>query len=478
MSLGAALRESLASALVMKVVSFAISVLTVRWSSLAEYGKVTVNFRLIVSLSLFLLKEGCRRAALRADTVKRGRAIVFIGIVFTCLVAIPGIILAYARMIDSHEDQAVLAVIGAALIVEAIAELALFEHAAVAGNLGVRNRADTLANLVRSLVILAMLMMGFSGTLSYTVSKFCDSCVLAIVAFNGVHTVIPSLGSILPTLKDKAITIPLMEMSVMSFQKLFLTEGERMLSLGFFSPDEIGLLGMVSNLGSIVLRLLFAPIEDIAFTALSRTKNRPERRRVLQSVLFIEAAFGLLALTFGPPVSHSALLVMYGSRWSGTTAVPLLQVYCGMILLFALNGCFEAYYFAVADSRQIRLSLVAQWVAFALFGGTTWALAAYGPIAILIGNAVSMVARIAWTFTVFDSWSEPVHPLLSFIIKRILIGATIAVAALRLVHFGTFISSSVHVAVAQLAMAGAVGMATLASIFRPIKLVLSDVKSD
>ena len=478
MSLGSALHESLASALLMKLVSFVISVLTVRWSSLAEYGKVTVNFRLIVSLSLFLLKEGCRRAALRAETLKQGRALILIGVVFTCILSIPVIVVSYDRFVDSGEDFLVLLVIAAALVVEALAELALFEQAAVRKNLAIRNRADTMANLARSLVILAMLLMGFSGTVAYTVSKFIDSCVLLIVGSLGLSSVSHTLGSIVPALQDRKITIPLLEMSVMSLQKLFLAEGERMLSLAFFAADDIGLLGMVSNLGSIILRLLFAPIEDIAFTALSRTKDRKERTRVLQSVLLIELSFGLLALLFGPPVSESALLIMYGTRWSGSTASSLLQVYCGIILLFAMNGCFEAYFYAVADSHRIRLSLLAQWVAFGLFVGVAWSLSGLGPVAVLLGNAASMVARIAWTLTVFTSWSEPIHPLLKSVIIKIAAGAAIAWAAVYIVPLRQYLATPLQAALAELALAGLVGLLTLASIIRPIKIVLSDVKSE
>lgn len=52
-----------------------------------------------------------------------------------------------------------------------------------------------------------------------------------------------------------------------------------------FNEHHWGVFGLVSNLGSIVLRLLFAPIEEIAYSAFSASKERAEERESSLSLL-------------------------------------------------------------------------------------------------------------------------------------------------------------------------------------------------
>lgn len=49
-----------------------------------------------------------------------------------------------------------------------------------------------------------------------------------------------------------------------------LSEGSKLALVGFESSYNQGVYGLVANLGSLVVRLLFTPIEEAAFTAFSR----------------------------------------------------------------------------------------------------------------------------------------------------------------------------------------------------------------
>jgi oligosaccharide translocation protein RFT1 len=51
---------------------------------------------------------------------------------------------------------------------------------------------------------------------------------------------------------------------------LVLSEGSKLALVGFESSYNQGVYGLVANLGSLVVRLLFTPIEEAAFTAFSR----------------------------------------------------------------------------------------------------------------------------------------------------------------------------------------------------------------
>jgi len=459
MSVGQALQDSLSTSLFLKLLAFGIGILTVRVSSVEDYGKVSVNFQLVLSLSLFLLKEGFRRCALRLEDAKLGMQVITAGALVTCLAIIPGITFTYFTFFGERENPLVISIIVLSLELESFAEILLFYHAAIGKKLDVRNRAETWSGLMRSWVMLAVLVGMNSGSLAFALSQLVSACILVLVPLrSGFPKITFSVKAI------RTVYKPLLEMIAMGTQKMFLAEGERVLTITFLTPEEIGLVSVASNLGSLVLRLVFAPIEDIAFTAFATQKK--DRLKILKSVLVIEGAVGAMALSFGPQLAEPVLAILYGQRW--TTAAPLLKIFCAMIFVFALNGCLEAYFFAVVDSGKIRKSFVAQWVSFTALVGTIWLTSSLGPASIFIGNTVSMLVRIVWTFSAFTEISDPVHPWSGKIGVRIMLGALVCAACLHVVPVKTVITS--------LAVGGAAAFGTLLSIQSKLREVLRSLK--
>lgn len=136
-----------------------------------------------------------------------------------------------------------------------------------------------------------------------------------------------------------------------------------------------GVYGLVSNLGSLVVRTLFQPLEEAAFAAFSAwgaeakastpaepaseksgrsstkasgsssSSSRGEAGMKLQPLLralspMVKAValLGLLAAAFGPSYSYVLLRLVYGTRWSETEAPAVLAAYSVYVLLLALNG--------------------------------------------------------------------------------------------------------------------------------------------
>ena len=463
-----------------KIVSFIISILIVRNSSIADYGKIAVNYQLVVSLPLFLLKEGFRRSALRSE--KHGPVIVLMGVIATVVGFIPLVLVGYYVLVNA-ESAPVLALIGVALAIEAVAEIPLLEQAVVQKNLTIRTSSEMIANLVRSVALLAVIVWLGDASTAFAVAQLLSAISFLALATRGlkVNALIceQPLRTLSATVRSKAVMVPLMEMVAMSVQKLFLAEGEKMLTIAFLSGEQIGQLGLTNNIGSIVLRLVFGPIEEIAFTALASSKQTSERKRVLQSVFLVQAAIGLFSVSFGPQVCEAAIFLLYGPDWAlDSTVVTMLQFYCGLLLLFALNGALEAYYFAVANSKQVRSSLITQAVAFAGMIGTVWFTHPMGPISILLGNAVSMGIRIMAACRVFDRASDPIHPALGGILVAVVAGGVASrIALIGTAPYVTSLSVG-RKAIAEIAVMGTVALVTLASIFRKLRSSLMDIKSD
>lgn len=108
--------------------------------------------------------------------------------------------------------------------------------------------------------------------------------------------------------------------------------------------------GLVSNLGSLVVRTLFTPLEEAAFASFSRSAATGAGRRgtglaQLASTLALMTRgviiLGLLAVAFGPSYSYTLLRLLYSTRWSDTEAPFVMGCYTVYILFLAVNGALS-----------------------------------------------------------------------------------------------------------------------------------------
>lgn len=182
-----------------------------------------------------------------------------------------------------------------------------------------------------------------------------------------------------------------------AFQKHFLAEGEKMVLVAVESSYNQGVYGLVNNLGSLVARLVFQPIEEAAFASFTTaatipsvppepekderthsetkptagaapgprsrgaaTEKEAEAKGAAAAAAAPEAnlgaealslialtrvvlVLGLLGVTFGPPNARLVIHMLYSYAWSSGEAPGLLGHYCLYLLAMALNGVTEAF---------------------------------------------------------------------------------------------------------------------------------------
>lgn len=95
-----------------------------------------------------------------------------------------------------------------------------------------------------------------------------------------------------------------------------------------------GVYGLVTNLGSLVVRTLLFPFEEASFAAFSHkgsaappTKAALQRDAELLSALLQGIALvGMLCAGFGPPYASTAVQVLY-PQWADTDAAQALALY-------------------------------------------------------------------------------------------------------------------------------------------------------
>ena len=404
MSAISSLKESLSFSLVLKLASVIFTLVSARFMGVASFGEMFVSQQLLVSLSLFFLKETFRREAQRTD----------LSTVFAWLSVVCTIVLSFSLGVCwihfLAANHFVVAILVLAVSCEAFAEPWLYMRLQRA-DYACKIRAETVSNLVRSIALAFIVYFGGSQfeKSSFALAQLCFSVSWCTLIMDRSW---PALG-IPSSLPSGFLTL-----LSLSCVKLILTEIEKFFLLAWFDSSAWAQFGIVSNFGSLILRTFFAPIEDVAFSAFSRGDFAS-----LVPIFFLQTAVGLAAAAFGPAIAPEAVLVLYGNFWASQAGViQLLRFYCILIFLCAVNGITEAHFFATAPPEKLKNAHSRQTVAAAVQILTSFAFSKFGPVALVFGNSAGMIVRIicCWTSLFTDVIKTNQSSYLAIIIGGIL----------------------------------------------------------
>lgn len=204
--------------------------------------------------------------------------------------------------------------------------------------------------------------------------------------------------------------------------KQVLTEGERLVMTAAASVPfaEQGVFDVVHNLGSLVARFLFRPVEDSFYVYFARTLAPPEQpspgaepalahrlprevlARAARTLSALLKALGLAGLTiacFGQGYARVVLLMYGGTALASPLAVSLMRLYAVYVFLLAANGTMECFVVAAAAARGRhsldRYNRVMVLFSAAYLGLAVAAVPYYGSRGLLAANCASMTIRIA-----------------------------------------------------------------------------------
>ncbi|XP_058488382.1 protein RFT1 homolog [Solea solea] len=194
-----------------------------------------------------------------------------------------------------------------------------------------------------------------------------------------------------------------------SFLKQILTEGERyiMTFLNVLSFGDQGIYDIVNNLGSMVARFIFLPIEESFYIFFAKVLERGHDVKkqkqedvaiaadVLECLLKLVLVIGLIITVFGYAFSHLALDIYGGSLLSSGAGPMLLRCYSCYVVLLAVNGVTECFVFAAMSQREVdnyNLVMLALSVSFLVLSYvlTWWA----GGVGFILANCLNMGLRI------------------------------------------------------------------------------------
>uniref|UniRef100_A0A8D2JNI7 Protein RFT1 homolog n=1 Tax=Sciurus vulgaris TaxID=55149 RepID=A0A8D2JNI7_SCIVU len=225
-----------------------------------------------------------------------------------------------------------------------------------------------------------------------------------------------------------------------SFLKQILTEGERyvMTFLNVLNFGDQGVYDIVNNLGSLVARLIFQPIEESFYVffakVLEREKDATLQRQedfavaaaVLESLLKLALLAGLTITVFGFAYSQLALDIYGGAMLSSGSGPVLLRTYCLYVLLLAINGVTECFTFAAMSKKEVdRYNFTMLALSFSFLALSYLLTRWCGSVGFILANCFNMGIRITQSLCFIYHYYQgsPHRPLAGLYLSPVLLGA-------------------------------------------------------
>ncbi|VDN94165.1 unnamed protein product [Brugia pahangi] len=264
-------------------------------------------------------------------------------------------------------------------------------------------------------------------------SSFCYTALCIYLLVSGIRSVAPSirdfsLVSVYPSFPkafSKENRSILGAFTVHSIFKQVVTNGTGyvLTFTNFFSLSDQAVFDAVDKLGSLVARVIFAPLEHSAYlyfsTCFRRTTSAKDRIEfigvcystyrfqtdvkkgvnAMSSLLHIVILVGTVIFIFAIPYSSLAVKIYGGTVLISNSGANILRLYSFYIIIIAINGIIECFAMATMNEKEL---LSHGW--FLFFSSPihiflsfifSYAISAYG---LILANIITMLMRIAYSW--------------------------------------------------------------------------------
>ncbi|KAJ3338223.1 Oligosaccharide translocation protein rft1 [Kappamyces sp. JEL0680] len=183
-----------------------------------------------------------------------------------------------------------------------------------------------------------------------------------------------------------------------------------LVALGIANQDK-GAYKLVSDLGSLVARIVFLPIEETSRAYFSKSltnlkeqaveKHVHETYLVLRTLCQIHIILGACFVFFATHYTDILLAILYGK--ANAQVASLLSWYCFYVPFLGLNGITEAFVQGVADASVLSTQavfMVAFWGLYIVTSYVTMVSNDMKAFGLVASNIINMALRIVFS-TVF-----------------------------------------------------------------------------
>ncbi|RCH94483.1 Oligosaccharide translocation protein rft1, partial [Rhizopus stolonifer] len=412
-----------------RMLTFSLNQIVIRFTSKATFGIASVNLELLSSTILFISREGFRSVLIRKS--KNQQSILnlayipsFFGLITTiaaCLYYLSTISLEEQAQFPYYKTAVLL--YGAASFLELLVE-PLFILALNNLYFQLRVTIEGIAVVLRCLVTFALTLY-FAGNeklgiLAFAIAQLVYGSTMMIGYLGYFLYKEKSMTKLLPSKIDqgeksywfdKALLHLGFTMTKQSFLKHVLTEGDKMLISILSSSQDRGVYAFVVNYGSLIVRIVFQPLEETGRTFFSKAllsdnkkgENEVTTANILVLLIRFHVLLGLIFICFATNYTSTLIDLLAGKSWSlGEGNAPgVLAMYCIYVPFMGINGITEGFVQAVAtksDLTKLSYYMVLFSTCFMASGIVFMYVLELGAIGLILANMVNLGIRIAYSW--------------------------------------------------------------------------------
>nr|XP_023417483.1 protein RFT1 homolog isoform X2 [Cavia porcellus] len=432
-----------------RLITFVLNAFILRFLSKEIVGIVNVRLTLLYSTTVFLAREAFRRACLsggaQRDWIQTFNLLwltvplgvfwsLFLGWIWLQLLEVPDpdVVPHYGTGVVAFGLSAVVELLGEPFWV--LAQAHMFIRLKVV--------AESLSVILRSaLIALLVLWSPHLGLYIFSLAQLFYTAVLVLCYVFYFAKLLSSPELI------KQQNLPISRITDLlpsvTGSRAFVNWEEAKLTWSFFKQSFLkqilteGIYDVVNNLGSLVARLIFQPIEESFYLffakVLERKKDATLQKQediavaaaVLESLLKLALLTGLTITVFGFAYSQLALDIYGGAMLSSGSGPVLLRSYCLYVLLLAINGVTECFTFAAMSKEEVdrynfmMLALSSSFLVLSYLL-TRWC----GSVGFIWANCFNMGIRITQSLCFIHRYYQgsPHRPLAGLCLSPVLLG--------------------------------------------------------
>ncbi|XP_043833375.1 protein RFT1 homolog [Dromiciops gliroides] len=447
-----------------RFITFGLNAFTLRFLSKEIIGIVNVRLMLLYSTVTFLAREAFRRACLSGSTNRNWSQTInllwltvplglfwslFLGWVWFQILEVPdpNVVPSYGVGVAAFGLSAMVELLGEPFWVLAQTHM-LVRFKVIAESLSIILKCVLTAVLVVWLPHWGLYIFSLAQLLYTTILVLCYAIQFMKLMSSQESTKkslpISRMTDLLPGTTVNETFVNWKEAKLtwsffkQSFLKQILTEGERyvMTFLNVLNFGDQGVYDIVNNLGSLVARLVFQPIEESFYIFFAKVLERGKSVKlqkqediamaatVLESLLKLVLLIGLTITVFGYSYSQLALDIYGGSMLSTGSGPVLLKCYCLYVLLLAVNGITECFMFAAMSKEEVdRYNFIMLALSFTFLLSSYFLTKWQGSVGFIFANCFNMGIRIVQSIChIYKYYRESPHrPLAGLLPSPLLI---------------------------------------------------------
>ena len=397
-----------------RLLTFAMNNLITRYTSASQLGLISVKLDLLGNTILALARDGVRLAVLR---VKGGSSWITVPLTVVIGAICTGITLKYTTEpallpFTSQYRQAALSYYFA-VILESLTESSTIDLI-MKQEMKKKVMIESMALIFRIATVLGVIFGEGGGRegeveIDVLMRAFSKGQVVYAISLNLFHFLFNKSIELPAILPSKEFMTLAWSLTRQTFFKYFLSQGD-MFIIGYFSANlrDQGVYTVVSNYGSLVLRILMQPIEEASLQYFSRETNDKDMIIYFNFMLKTMTYLGLIFVCYASFFTDPVISILLGNKWTiERTASNALSAYCYLVAGAGVSGFIESLVHVIIDEKwmswQRRVSIISSLI---YCGFAVTMIKIKGSVGLILAGFINFMVRFLTNAFIIQKYSE------------------------------------------------------------------------